>query len=343
MTDQGSSPTMGDTSRRGHLPYPSREDSATLDHSAVLPAHGGKAMREEVERFLDQQGRKWTLATVDRYRWYLRNLDLWLHETYSKADPVTVTEGDLRHWLDAHMNWAPTTQFVAVVAARNFFRWELGRERSPAERLPLPRRRRVPHRTLDETKLDRLLQSLDTSSSKGVRDTAIIVLLLDTGIRSAELCRLQLRFVELEAGTLSVRKKGGDWKSAVFCPYTAATLASWLRVREGVARPDVAEFFVGIGGKTSGRKLTTAGLRSIFRQLGQKVGFHFSPHDFRRTGAHMAIRAGCPSRPLEAQLGLESERQIKTYTMGIDAEDFRPYSPVERLMSRGSRVKERPR
>ena len=35
-------------------------------------------MLEQIDRFLAEQGRRWTPATIERYRWYLLNLAKWL-------------------------------------------------------------------------------------------------------------------------------------------------------------------------------------------------------------------------------------------------------------------------
>jgi hypothetical protein len=51
--------------------------------------------------------------------------------------------------------------------------------------------------------------------------------------------------------------------------------------------------------------------------------------------AHMAIRAGAPERILQEQMRLNSPKQIQTYSRGINPEDFRPYSPVEKIMGWG--------
>ena len=297
-------------------------------------------MKAAIERFLSQQGRRWSPATVVRYRWYLENLRVWLEERGLIEELADVNERLILRWLDAHMGWASSTQYTATVACRGFFRWAFGREASPAEKLVLPRRSYKPGRTLDELRVKQLLAALDTSTPKGIRDTAIILLLLDTSLRAAEVTRLRLEHLELENCRLVVRVKGGRWAPGVFSPYTASCMSEWLVVREKIAKPDVPEVFVGIGGITPGCRMTGNGLKVIFRQIGVRVGFHFSPHDFRRTMAHMAIRLHVPERILQEQMRLESPKQIATYSRGINAEDFRPFSPVEKIMGLSEQPRE---
>lgn len=289
-------------------------------------------MKEQVERFLELQGRRWSRATVGRYRWYLLNLAGWLEEMGLPARPEQIGERELLRWIDARMHWAPSTQYTATVACRSFFRWALGRERSPAERLQLPRRSYTPQRTFDEHGVMRILGALDTSTVKGTRDTAIVLLLLDTGLRAAEVCRLRVDHVDLVERRFIVRIKGGRWANGVFSPYTASSVAAWLTMRPQLAKSDVLELFVGVGGLTRGRPLTTDGLRVIFRQIGRRIGMHFSPHDFRRTFATMALKGGAPSRLVQVAGRWNSIEQVERYSQALTPEDFDGYSPVHRVL-----------
>jgi len=295
-------------------------------------------MRDEIEHFLQLQGKRWAETTVRRYRWYLVNLADWLGEQALPQEAAAITDRVLARWLDAHMHWASSTQYTGVIACRGFFRWAVGKEASPAEKLALPRRIYSPQRTLDEHRILRLLAGLDTSTVKGTRDTAIVLLLLDSGLRAAEICRLRLEHVDLAGRRFSVRIKGGRWAEGVFSPYTASCLEGWLAVRGFVVKEDVAEFFVGVGGETRGRKMTPDGLRAIFRQIGARVGFHFSPHDFRRSFATMALKGGAPSRLVQIAGRWSSIDQVERYSQSLTPADFDGYSPVHRVL--GLRIKD---
>lgn len=295
-------------------------------------------LTDEIDRFLQLQGKRWSESTVRRYRWYLINLADWLEEQGLPQEPAAITDRMLARWLDAHMHWASSTQYTGTTACRGFFRWAVGKEASPAEKLALPRRLYTPQRTLDETRVLRILACLDTSTIKGTRDTAMMLLLLDTGLRAAEICRLRLEHVDLAERRFSVRIKGGRWAEGVFSPYTASCLVTWVIMRNEVAKQEAGELFVGVGGETRGRKMTPDGLRAIFRQIGTRVGFHFSPHDFRRSFATMALKGGAPSRLVQVAGRWSSLEQVERYSQSLSPADFDGYSPVHRVL--GLRVKD---
>lgn len=293
---------------------------------------GTGGMKTELERFFESQGRGWSPATVERYRWYLENLRSWLEEESLPLDPAQITEEHICRWLDSHLTWASVTRYCGIVACKNFFRWKLGRENSPAEGIRYPKRPVKPQRTLDEPRIMQILSNLDTSRPKGVRDTAIILLLLDTGLRASEVCNLQRSHVDLENRTFIALIKGERWSEGVFGTYCAAALAHWLDIRPDLAQTEEGALFVSIGGIRPGTAMTRHGLNTIFRKIGKKVGFHFSPHDFRRTFATLAIKAGAPSRLVQVAGRWNDLSMVERYSQSLKPADMDPYSPVNKLM-----------
>ena len=321
--------TMGLSAPEGESPQAS---------SQVHPQKVRGDMKAAIDRFLSQQGRRWSRTTVVRYAWYLRNLLGWLQEEYGDFNVYHVGSQDLARWLDARISWSPSTQYTGIVAVRNFFRWLVGKANSPAEALPLPKRIMRLQRTLDEVKLQRIFAALDTATPKGIRDLAMLTVLLDTGLRAAEVCALRHDHVDLEGRTLTCRIKGGRWATGVFSNYTRSCIETWVPVREKIARAESDTLFVGIGGIHPGTPITRDGLRAIFRQLGKKSGVGLiSPHDFRRTFATLALRGGAPSRLVQVAGRWNSLEMVERYSQAIVPADFDPYSPVDRLM--GLRVK----
>jgi len=219
-----------------------------------------------------------------------------------------------------------------IGAYRSFFAYVRGAD-NPAAAVPYPKVHRRRQRTLDAETAMKVLASFDTSSHVGTRNLALLTLMLDTGLRSAEVCRVQLAKVDFDKRRLVVVVKGGNEDIAVFSRTTAAHLARWLTIRAEHARPGVDALFVSLNRKDNGLQLTPDGLRAIFHHIGQRVGLAgFSPHDLRRTFATIAIRAGAPTRVVQAAGRWGDVSMVERYTQDIEAEDFERYSPVEALM-----------
>jgi integrase len=105
------------------------------------------------------------------------------------------------------------------------------------------------------------------------RNKAILALLLDTGLRRAELAALQVGDVDLPARLVTVRLgKGGKGRRVPISSMCAHVLAEWL-----VARPvELGNSFFGLKGN---------GLQMLFRRLAARSGVHFFCHALRHTFA----------------------------------------------------------
>lgn len=284
----------------------------------------------------------WLLAqgksstTVRGYQWELRRLAKALGE----VAPAAVRAADLTRALAERRlaGVSEATMKRSIAAYRSFFGYICGRK-SPAAGLKFPTVRRRRQRTLDDDQAMSVLAVCDTSTARGVRDLGLLTLLLDTGLRASEVCRLKLADVDFERRVLSVRIKGGDEAQAVFSASTGQYLTQWLGHRARLAQAGTETLFCAVGGsrKIKGAPLTADGLRAIFRDLGKRAGLlkGFSPHDLRRTFATLATRRGAPSRVVQVAGRWSNLAMVERYTGAISAADFEPYSPVEGLLRIG--------
>lgn len=294
----------------------------------------GARRSNAVEQFFEASRERWADSTEALYRYYLTDLV----RIVGEIGPTSTT-ADLRHWLDSHPRWGNSSRYQAIEAARHFFRWTVGQANSPAEALRLPRRPMRPQRTLKEAELAKLVGACDTSMPKGIRDLAIIVTLLDCGLRASELVRLQACDVDLEERRLQVITKGSRLQGKVFSLYTANQIAKWISVRPSIALPTATTLFVGIGGLHPGTHMSRDGLRVTLYKLGRKAGIGpVSPHALRRSFAVIAHRAKAPTRMVQLWGGWSDLKLVERYTqtLELDPDDFEPHSPVNRVMGLSS-------
>jgi len=264
----------------------------------------------------------WSPETQKGYR---RMLTMFLEDV---RDPQAMQAVDFKAWLEGHETWGENTRWLAYVAVRNYLRWRYGRQH-PALRYRFRRREQgKPQRTLTYEQITRLVESLDTTTVKGRRDLALVLFMLDTGVRASEVCRLERQYLDLQERRFAVLGKGGRWREGVFGQQAAQALEQWLAVS-----PPSKAVFVSIGGKTPGRPLTPSGLKIIFRKLGKQAGIGLiSPHDFRRTFATLAIRAGAPTRLVQVAGGWRSLEMVERYSRALVPQDFQQFFPVEQVL-----------
>lgn len=125
---------------------------------------------------------------------------------------------------------------------------------------------------------------------KGIRDKAILSLLYDLALRRAEVTRLDLADLDLDAGTLAVLGKGRNTKERLTLPEpTKMELANWLRVRGHGPGPLFVNVDRSPKGNRHGRRLTGTSIYRIIRKLGTVAGIQTRPHGLRHAAITEAL------------------------------------------------------
>ena len=272
-------------------------------------------------------------ATLQQYGYHLGKMATWLGEA-GVLFVAEVQREDLRAWgATLRDTWSPATIKGAVCAARSFFRWCKDDDLltyNPALALKVPRVPVRAQRTLTAAEITTLLAGCP-DSLRGTRDAALVALLLDTGLRNAEICRLRLPDLDLQHRHLLVRIKGGDEAFGYFGSACSKRLQAWLRVRH--ARAGVQTVFVSVGGNTPGCALTERGLRLALKRLGQRAGVPgVCPHAFRRSFATLMLLNGAPSRIVQLAGRWSDLRMVERYSQQLDASSvYGRWSPLDGL------------
>ena len=123
-----------------------------------------------------------------------------------RREHVETWLGDL---LSRHKAATASVRFRAV---QQFFRWAVEEgeiEQSPMARMHPPIIPEEPPPVLAEDALRKLLASMSGKSFADRRDTALIALLIDTGVRRAECAGLRVEDVDLSAGQATVLERDG--------------------------------------------------------------------------------------------------------------------------------------
>jgi site-specific recombinase XerC len=115
------------------------------------------------------------------------------------------------------------------------------------------------------------------------RDTALIMLLLDSGGRLAEIAEMHVVDVDFDLGVAMVLGKGWRERALPFGQKTAVALDRYLRVRARHPQAASARLWLGLRGR-----LTASGISQVLLRRGREAGRpgRLHPHQFRHTFAH---------------------------------------------------------
>lgn len=158
------------------------------------------------------------------------------------------------------------------------------------------------------------------------RDKALVLLLLDTGLRVSEACRLIVNDVNLETGEVQVKPYGSGQKTK---PRTVFLGKS--------ARRSVWHYLSGKDDLRQGESLfflEPNSIRSLCRRLGERAGVNdVYPNRFRHTFAIQFLRNGGDVFTLQRLLGHSTLEMVQHYLRLAHAdvgEAHRRASPADR-------------
>ncbi len=274
-------------------------------------------------------------------RWYGDQLEEFVRfvERDGRASLDDLRPAVARRWLLAAQAartrpLAPASLAGRVRTLRAFGSWvarEFELPASPLAGLPVPRVPQVLVSSLREGDLRALLRATETGAHPE-RDRAIVLLLLDTGLRLAEAAGLRIGDLDLVEGRATVVGKGSRQRMVPIGRRTRQALRRVLAPRGPVEAGD--PLFVA----DAGSALTAHGIQQIFRRLArrERLSVRCSPHVLRHTFARSFLRNGGDVFSLQRILG-HSPRSLQVTRRYLDLDDddlravHRSVSPVDRL------------
>ena len=315
---------------------------------------GDGAMNQPLTDYLAElESRRYSHSRLTHVRRTIELLMLYLKESHQLSDWRAVNESHLRsfavfagtrHHTPKGKLVSPGTLRQWLSCVRGFFAWmnESGRlVHDPAERLKLPRRvRTLPH-VLSESQIAELIETADTNSALGLRDRALMEVLYATGIRLAEVHKLDLYDIDTSTGVLIVRQGKGGRDRVV--PLTE-NASRWLSRYITDARPELAAGVTRARGKSNrqssirklqsraptsalwltveGRRLSKQMIAPRITDYAKQAGIRATPHTFRHSCATHLLRGGASIRHVQRLLGHRGLETTEIYTH-VEIEDLK--------------------
>jgi len=235
------------------------------------------------------------------------------------ADPAALDLASLRSWL-ARMHSggaARSTLARRTAAARAFTAY--GHRRGwlptdPGVRLATPKARRALPPVLRQRDAKALMSTADGSTPTGLRDRLVLEMLYATGIRVAELVRLDIDDVDRDRRVIRVLGKGDKERTIPYGLPAERALQEWLRA----GRPALVTGHSGpalVLGDRGGRIDPRSVRRVVHRRVGMVEGApDIGPHGLRHSAATHLLEGGADLRAVQEILGHSSLATTQIYT-----------------------------
>lgn len=199
-----------------------------------------------------------------------------------------------------------------------FFTWLISEEErstfSPVLRGDRPHVTKKARKYLTDEEITALLAACKGPGFAERRDTAMIMILVDNGVRVSGLAGILLKNVDLRQRRILIVLKGGDEHWIPIGAKTVVALDRYLRVRAKHRWASSPNLWLGVRSKTMGQ-VTRAGVALMLKRRGEQAGVeNVHPHRFRGTAAHLLLEAGMDPDSVRRVLGWKSYEQMRHYT-----------------------------
>ena len=182
-----------------------------------------------------------------------------------------------------------------------------------------PTSRRRPPEVLTEAEAIALIRACSTRAPTGVRNRALIAVLWRSGLRISEALALELRDLDLDAGSIRVRHGKGDRSRTVGVDdQTSALLARWIDRRRRLSPGARSPVFCTL----QGGRIDTSYVRRLLPRLAAKAGIdrRVHAHGLRHTHAAEMAREGTPINIIRDDLGHTSLAVTDRYLRDVAPE-----------------------
>lgn len=255
------------------------------------------------------QAQRYSPKTVEFYDNRVPRFVAWLAERGITELP-RITANHIRAYLVERQDGGASAHYLHGIARAlrtwlSFCATEGWLETSPAQAVKMPKLPRDALPAFDDGELKAIMRVAATE-----RDRAMVLFLLDTGLRASELLALTGGDVDIRTGAVTVQHGKGDKRRTVYAG--SKTVRALLRYYAVRGQPP-ANGAVWLTEREPYRALTYTGLAQLLRRIGVAAKTEVTAHKFRRTFALQCLRNGMDVYSLQRLMGHEDLTVLQRY------------------------------
>jgi integrase/recombinase XerC len=308
-----------------------------MTHRTVFEVHETSEPWECFGLWLESmQARGLAPKTIAIYRLEVGQFLRFLHEHLNLTTLDAVRPHHIRKWLIHRQQQGVSNRQLRndYQSPSTFWRWCIREElatNDPFAKVEKPRQLPMLKPALTPDEVEQILQACEGKHWLRLRDKALCLLLLDTGLRIHEAHKLTVADAEQEV--LLIRGKGGKQRVVFLSHEVRLAIRRYLNACP-YNLTDESPLWWGKYGA-----LTLHGLLEAIQKMGKRAGLtkHLGAHAFRRTFATWSLRNGIDLEHLRQLMGHSDYSVLRQYLALVEADlkqAHQQHSPLRNLRNR---------
>jgi len=179
---------------------------------------------------------------------------------------------------------------------------------------------------------EHLIEAPDTTCLKGIRDQAILAVMIGSGIRRSEVADLRFKHIQVKENRWAIVDLVGKGKRVRTVPIPAwvkTTIDRWVNAAGLGWIPEDRVFrAVRKNDTVSGPSITPQGIYNVVTGYAKELGYELAAHDLRRTFAKLARKGGVGLEQIKLSLGHASVTTTERY---LDTDQSLQDAPSDHL------------
>lgn len=276
-------------------------------------------MKKYIDKFEDylSNERKYPENTIISYLKDLDNYNEYINE--NNINYKTINKEEIRGYLKYldSLNRSKSSISRNLSALRNFYSYLINIniiDNNPFKSIRNPKKDKKLPNFLQHDELKTIFDSIDMSTSLGLRNRLIIELLYATGIRVSELTSLKLSNIDQNNNEIRILGKGNKERIVFYGEYAKKYLNLYINeARDELLDGNKSEYLLI---NNNGTPLTSRGVELVVNEVVKKAALkhNISPHVLRHTFATDLLNNGADLKSVQELLGHESLSTTQIYT-----------------------------
>jgi len=232
---------------------------------------------------------------------------------------------------------SPTSLHDFYGTIKRFFNWMIEEGiivQSPFVNIKPPKIPKLIPKPFSHKDIENLLALCSGNRFLDIRNRAIILTFLDTGLRLSELANIQLKDIDLDRETIKVMGKGAKERRVRIGRTTQKAILRYLLSRQ--------DKYPCLWVTEEKQPMGAIGIQIMIRRLYHRAGINGTkcgPHTFRHTAAINYLRNGGSEFTLQIMLGHSTLTMTRKYVASLGEDDLirvhKIASPVDNLGLKG--------